>query len=199
MGHARMEPLPVPGLYTVAEAAYVAEMDTKTIDREIDAHIVQPAGRPGRLLEKPSLLYLAAIRDIRTAIDTKTRASLAQRVLQAVARREGTVTFGSFLLSLAQLTRALKPRLDVIDALRGAFEINPDVAGGAPVVRGTRLKAHMLAEIVRRGVSASEVAAEYELTEDKVRLAVLYDALYPRRGRPPAPRHDVRRYENFPV
>jgi uncharacterized protein (DUF433 family) len=201
MPHARIEPLPMPGLYTVAEAAYVAEMDAKAVDREIDAHVVQPAGQPGqrtgRLLEKPSLLYLAAIRDIRTALDTKTRATISQRVNQAVAQKEATVSFGRFLLPLRQLTQTLQPRLELIDALRDAFECKPDVAGGEPVVKGTRLKAHMLAEMVRNGAPASEITREYGLTRDIVRLAVLYDSLYPRRGRPPAPRYNVQRHSGF--
>ncbi len=203
MSHSRTAPLPVPDLYTVAEAANVAEMDTKAINRELDAHVVHPAIHAGqhpagRLLGKPSLLYLAAVRDIRTAIDTKTRTAISQRVNRAVARAEGTVAFGNFQLPLKRLARTLQPRLDLVDALRGAFEIKPNVAGGEPVVRGTRVKAHMLADMIRRGVPASEIAREYQLTKDTVELAVLYDSLYPRRGRPPAQRYDVRDHPGFP-
>ena len=194
--------LPARGLYTVAEAAYIAEIDPKVVDREIDAHVVQPTGKGGgrteRLLEQPSLFYLAAVRDIRTMLDTKARTAISQRVHLAAAGKAEVIAFGRFQLPLKQLKRMLNPRLELVDAMRDAFEIKPDVAGGEPVVKGTRLKVHMLAEMVRGGVPPSEIAREYELTTGMIRLAVLYDTLYPRRGRPPARRHKVRSHPRFP-
>jgi uncharacterized protein (DUF433 family) len=193
--------LPVRGLYTVAEAAYIAEMEPKAVDREIDAHVVQPSRRGGqrngRLLEKSALLYLAAVRDIRTMLDTKARAAISQRVSLAAAGKSAVVAFGRFQLPLKQLTRVLQPRLELIDEMREAFEVKPDVAGGELVVKGTRLKVHMLAEMIRRGVPPGEISREYELTKSVIRLVVLYDTLYPRRGRPPAPRHNVRSHPRF--
>jgi uncharacterized protein (DUF433 family) len=197
MVQARMERLPRPGLYTVAEAAYVSDVDTKAVDREIDAQVVLPttrAHRAGRLLEKPSLIYLAALRDIRTAIDASARRLISQRVTDAVAHHKTSVTFGGFQLPINRLSRMLKPRLSAIDALRHAIEIKPGVGGGEPVLKGSRLKVRMLADLVRRGVPLAEIAGEYEVPKDLVELATLYDSLYPRRGRPSTTKYGVRKH-----
>ena len=57
--------------------------------------------------------------------------------------------------------------------------------GGDPVFRGTRVPVHMIAELVAKGSTAAELLEGYpRLTAEVIRLASVYAAAYPLRGRP---------------
>ena len=54
-----------------------------------------------------------------------------------------------------------------------------------PVFRGTRVPVHMIAELVARGSKPAELIDSYpRLTAEMIRLAPVYAAAYPLRGRP---------------
>ena len=54
--------------------------------------------------------------------------------------------------------------------------IDPDVQGGAPVIRGTRVPVAVLVESCAAGDDIAEVARAYRVTEQQVRLALGYAA-----------------------
>jgi uncharacterized protein (DUF433 family) len=57
--------------------------------------------------------------------------------------------------------------------------------GGDPVFRGTRVPVHMMAELVAQGSTQAELLDSYpRLTAEMIRLAPIYAAAYPLRGRP---------------
>jgi uncharacterized protein (DUF433 family) len=77
-------------------------------------------------------------------------------------------------MSLRELRRAR--RLVVSD---------PDLLGGDPVFRGTRVPVHMIAELVTGGATQAELLEAYpRLTAEMIRLAPIYAAAYPLRGPP---------------
>src|SRR5207302_2054291 len=62
---------------------------------------------------------------------------------------------------------------------------DPEIMGGDPVFRGTRVPVHTIAELVAQGSSQAELLKDYpRLTADMIRLAPVYAAAYPLRGRP---------------
>ena len=72
--------------------------------------------------------------------------------------------------------------------LRRARELvvsDPEIRGGEPVVLGTRIPAHAIAEMVAQGTEESAILEAYPaLTPESLEAAVLYSHLHPRRGRP---------------
>ncbi|MGA8756779.1 MAG: DUF433 domain-containing protein [Stellaceae bacterium] len=79
---------------------------------------------------------------------------------------------GNFLRRPRGLRRA--PRLVVSD---------PEILGGDPVFRGTRVPVHLIAEIVAQGAKPAELIEGYpRLTAEMIRLAPVYAAAYPLRG-----------------
>ena len=57
--------------------------------------------------------------------------------------------------------------------------------GGDPVFRGTRVPVHLIAELAAQGATEAELLEGYpRLTAEMVRLAPIYAAAYPLRGRP---------------
>lgn len=57
---------------------------------------------------------------------------------------------------------------------------DPHVMGGLPVIKGTRVPAHLIGAIVKQGASELEVLETYPwLTLDDVRVAVKYADEHP--------------------
>lgn len=71
-------------------------------------------------------------------------------------------------------------------ALRERFlEINPDVQGGEPVIRGTRVPIRGLAKQIEAGETIEVLRQEYDYIDpDAFEFAVLWASANPRRGRP---------------
>jgi uncharacterized protein (DUF433 family) len=70
--------------------------------------------------------------------------------------------------------------------LRDRFlEINPDVQGGEPVIRGTRVPIRGLAKQIEAGEARSTLLEEYDYMDpDAFAFATLWARANPRRGRP---------------
>ena len=59
------------------------------------------------------------------------------------------------------------------------------VLGGAACIRGTRIPAHDIAEMLANGDDSRAIREAYPaLVEEQIEAAVLYARAYPRRGRP---------------
>ena len=55
---------------------------------------------------------------------------------------------------------------------------DPDILGGKPCVRGTRLSVEFILELIASGASAGQIVEAYpQLTPDDVEAAVLYAAI----------------------
>lgn len=88
-------------------------------------------------------------------------------------------------LRTSELARLVAERLEMIKRLHDMIVTDDAVQAGAPVFAGTRIMVRHIAGLVRNGVRRQEIAEDFpELTDDMIALAVLYDELYPPRGRP---------------
>jgi uncharacterized protein (DUF433 family) len=59
---------------------------------------------------------------------------------------------------------------------------DPEIMGGTPVIRGTRIPVRLVAEMRRQGASVEEILEGYSsLTHESVMLAELYVQAHPRR------------------
>ena len=60
---------------------------------------------------------------------------------------------------------------------------DPEIMGGSPVIRGTRIPVHLVAEMRRQGASIEEILDGYpSLKPEHITLAELYVQAHPRRG-----------------
>ena len=63
--------------------------------------------------------------------------------------------------------------------------VDPDILSGTPCVKGTRVPAHYIADMVKNGDTVPEVLAAYPyLTEGQVRAAVEYTRAFPHPAKP---------------
>lgn len=180
------------------EAAFVTELSRKTIDQAIDRREVRPlpargAGGPPRALGYAELVYLRVRREV-----AKTLSAAARRTLYAELRRSlpgnprlGNVEIGLVTVTLTNAVAEVRSRLARLLRAHRYVSIRPDVRAGEPVVRGTRVPVHVLADLADQGASREELLEDYPaVTPDALEAALLYARLHPRRGpRRPAPWH----------
>jgi uncharacterized protein (DUF433 family) len=109
------------------------------------------------------------------------------KVVLAQPRSKFVEPVGAVRVDVALARRELAQRLRMLHRAKHVVGTDPEIMGGAPVVRGTRIPVQLLADMVAQGASAQEIAAGYpSLTAEQVELAVFYAQARPRRGRPAA-------------
>ncbi len=54
--------------------------------------------------------------------------------------------------------------------------VTPDIMGGKPVIKGTRVPVQVVVGALAAGSTVQEVCASYRITEDDVRAALAYAA-----------------------
>jgi uncharacterized protein (DUF433 family) len=180
---------PEDSLFTPTEAAVLTRLPLKAVNNAIDRKTVPAiAGRRGgrvtRLLDLQGLISLTLERRLADRFVPELRREL----FSALAATSGnTVTLEGGLLKI-DLKEPRRELANAIRELRRACELvvsDPDIMGGEPVFRGTRIPVHLVASLLEQGSTESELLEGYpRLTAEMVRHAPGYSAAYPLRGRP---------------
>lgn len=171
---------------TVPEAAFVTQYSVRGVNSEIDAGIVAARGRPAREIESADLLYLAAVRELRVDLTPALRQRLRNAIVAAHDAQRKIAQVGYLSVALDAIEAELADRLRILEQLRdGAIEKNAEILGGEPVLKGTRIPARHVADMIRQGTSPEDLVDEFNLTLDQVSAAILFDRVSPRQGRPP--------------
>jgi uncharacterized protein (DUF433 family) len=174
-------------LFTPTEAAVLTGLPLKAVNNAIDKNTVSAvAGEEGgRLLDARALVSLSIGRRLSTGIATP---ELRRKVFDALADASGnslSLEGGLIKIDLHEPRRALAAGLRELRRAKRLVVSDPEILGGDPVFRGTRVPVHMIAELLAQGSTAAELAESYpRLAAEMIRLAPIYAAAYPLRGRP---------------
>lgn len=176
---------------TPKEAAFVTGLSEKTIQQAIDRNEVNaiPALRAEgeRAIGYRDLVYLRLRSGAGRLLSPEGKRRLRAE-LEALPSGPGEwemVSFGPIAVNLGPDARAVRERLDAMQRARDMVISSPDILAGEPVVRGTRVSVHVLAELERQGAGRRELLEDYpSLTPESLEAALLYARMYPRRGRP---------------
>jgi uncharacterized protein (DUF433 family) len=178
-------------LFTPTEAAVLTRLSLKAVNNAIDKKTVPAVagsreGHSTRLLDMRALVSLTLERRLADRFVPEAR----REVFDALARAPGnTVSLqGGFLkIDLREPRRELATSLRELRRARQLVISDPEIMGGEPVFRGTRIQVHMIAELLAKGSTEAALLEDYpRVTAEMVRLAPIYAAAYPRRGRPRA-------------
>jgi uncharacterized protein (DUF433 family) len=178
---------------TTGEAAFVAEVSIRTVHQAIDRGEIQtPNKRRRRELGVPEVLYLRMRRDLSRVLVNPARKALYQ-ALRAEAREKGELrTFrvlyevGPVQVEVGPAVRDVAERLRQLEVARAAVVRDEQIRGGEPVVKGTRIPVHMLADLVGQGASTEELLADYPaLSAETLSAALIFAETHPKRGRKP--------------
>jgi uncharacterized protein (DUF433 family) len=182
---------PENALFTPTEAAVLTRLSLKAVNNAIDKRIIPAvAGNRGghstRLLDMPALMSLS----LEHRLADRFVPELRREVFSALADApRNTVSLdGGFLrIDLREARRDLATSIRALRRARQQVMSDPEVMGGDPVFRGTRVPVHLIALLLGQGSPEAELLEGYpRLTEEMLRIAPLYAAAYPLRGRPRA-------------
>jgi uncharacterized protein (DUF433 family) len=183
-------------LFTPTEAAVLTRLSVKAVNNAIDKKTVptvagQRTGRATRLLDLHALMSLTLERRLADRFVPE----LCREVFDALAtasRNRVSLDGGFLTIDLREPRRALSIGLRSLRRARDLVISDPDLMGGDPVFRGARIQVHLIATLLAHGSTEIDLLEAYpRLTAEMVRLASIYVAAYPLRGRPRAqPWHD---------
>ena len=183
-------------LFTATEAAVLTRLSVKAVNNAIDKKTIptvtgKRAGQATRLLNLHALMSLTLERRLADRFVPELRREVFDAL--ATAPRNRVSLEGGFLtIDLREPRRELATSLRTLRRARDVVVSDPDIMGGDPVFRGTRVPVHLIATLVGHGSTEADLLEGYpRLTAEMVRLAPIYAAAYPLRGRPRAqPWHD---------
>jgi uncharacterized protein (DUF433 family) len=88
-------------------------------------------------------------------------------------------------IDLREPRRELAASLRALRRARSLAVSDPEILGGEPVFRGTRVPVRVIATLVEQGSTEVAILKAYpRLTSEMIRLAPAYAQAYPLRGRP---------------
>jgi uncharacterized protein (DUF433 family) len=193
---------------TTAEAAWLTDLPAKTINATIDrgelprVNRARSPTRNPRRLGPADVIYLFLRKDLSEVLSATAKRELyeqlvslsAERYLIRRVRQRPPESQDDLVITLAggvvriELKRALVRLSKRWNALRQAEEVivsDPEIRGGEPVIKGTRVPAYLVADLIDQGADLREILEDYpSLNANKVRAALAFARTHPRRGRP---------------
>jgi uncharacterized protein (DUF433 family) len=173
-------------LMTANEAASVTGVPLRQVHRIIDAGLLDGAvkrRRNARLLARNALVGLKLAHETADVLTLESRRS----VVAASIRRpqQPMIHADPVVVDTRPAALAVRSGLVQLTKARRIVSSTPDVLGGTPVVKGTRIPVHDIAEMLANGDAPAAIVRAYpQLDKERLRLAAVYALAYPRRGRP---------------
>ena len=172
------------GLFTPAEAAVLSRLSLKAVNNAIDKKMVAARRtRAGRLLDEPAVVYLSLERRLGGDTTPEFRRRLFAEIAAAPKRR--VVSVGALKVDVGESRREVVERVKQLRRAERLVTVDPEIMGGNPVFRGTRVPVHQVAEALAKGETVERLREDYpRVSEEMIGLAPIYAAAHPLRGRP---------------
>jgi uncharacterized protein (DUF433 family) len=182
--------------FTPSEAAAVSGVPVKTVNREIDEGPLKAKRKTSggrRSLQEEDLFYLAVANSIDTRLvqftsegKERLRGAIVTYIRRGQAKQQFSL-FGNILtLDLKQVLEEVRSRLVRLERARKMVVESPEIRGGEPCIRGTRIGVYEIANMLEQGGSEGEILEGYpSLKRKQLQLAKIFARAYPRKGRPP--------------
>lgn len=177
--------------YTPAEASAVVKLPLKAVHKVIDSRLIRPQrSRQGnhiqRLLSAEHLVYLRLEAEGVRLLSLAARRELARAVESSPNAETLNVSGGpALVVKVERARKEVERELKRLQKAQRMAVSDPEIMGGTPVYRGTRIPVDLVATMLAQGASTEEILEGYPgLNREQVDLAPLYVAAFPRRGRP---------------
>jgi uncharacterized protein (DUF433 family) len=177
------------GLLTRREAAHIAGVSVRALDKAVEEQIVRPSRRAGQaLLPVEDVAVVALLREIPVSLPVATK----QRIRSWLRALDPAMVGSEFELSAALRVSYTQSVADVVDRLNEYVRLreayiarDPGVMGGEPVIRGSRVPVRSLARQIELGEDPDVLREDYpHIPAEAFEAAALWAAANPRRGRP---------------
>jgi uncharacterized protein (DUF433 family) len=181
-------------MLTPSEAAVVASVTVREIHRVIDEHILperfyeMEGGRRLHLAACPLVgFYFHAAKALTADERSLLIGRLADRIVtgaagnavkswrQASGPADWTINDGFLTVNLWEFATGADDRYAELAQAREAVVEDPDILGGTPVIRGTRIPVHDVAASVAAGLPRERIRSAYCGIDDRlIGLAAIY-------------------------
>jgi uncharacterized protein (DUF433 family) len=177
---------------TTTEAAVAAGVSLPQINRVIDDQIL-PDGwysvSPTRTVRTDACLFISFYFETAGSLTAGAR---LQAIRNALAHdrpwddwKHYTIKDDFLTVRFDDLWKEVDGRLRTLAAAENMVVEDPEILGGTPVIRGTRVPVHFIAATVEAGTPMERILKSYpSLTESQVKLSAVYGKAVPLRGRP---------------
>ncbi len=179
-------------LWSPSEAAVVVGMSLKSVYKSAAERLPKTmlVRRGNKLfLTRSGLVCLRVDREIPKSVPVNVRNDLYRQIRHLSGDR---AEYGVGVFRYVIDTESAREAVDTaVDAYRQAMSMiveHPDIQGGAATVRGTRILAHQVADLLAQGVSEAELIEDYpRLSPEAIEACRIFARSHPRRGRPRKP------------
>jgi uncharacterized protein (DUF433 family) len=174
----------------------VSGVPLKTVHREIDegplnAKRIKSGGR--RSLQEEDLFYLAVAKSLDTRLVQLTsdgkerlRGAIVTYIRRGQTKQRFSLFGSGLTVDLKQVLEEVRSRLVRLERARKIVAEDPEIRGGKPCIRGTRIGVYEIASMLEQGASEDEILEGYpSLKREQLQLAKIFAQAYPRKGRPP--------------
>ena len=180
-------------LFTPTEAAVVTGLDLKAVQRAIGAGTVRvrhTAKRRGkgreRRVDEATLVCLRLERDLLGALPVEGRRHLFASIYEQPGKKTVRAT-DVLVVDVETARRQVATNLRSLRRAETLVRSDPEIMGGEPVFRGTRVPVRLVADMLGQGASEAEILSGYPtLDAERLRLAPIWAKAHPRHGRPPS-------------
>ncbi len=182
-----------------SEAAVVARVALRDVNRVIDERIL-PEGffslDDGRRVAATACTLISFYFDSAKRLTAEERLfaireagsrlhRLRASALASLVDEDWIVRDEFLIIDLTPFVRRTKERMDRLAAARELIVSDPEILGGTPVLRDTRIPVYDLAASISAGLPMDRIlSAHPSLDADRVELAAIYAEANPARGRP---------------
>jgi uncharacterized protein (DUF433 family) len=177
--------------YTPAQASAVANLPLPAVHKLIERRLIRPrrlrTGRSiQRMLSREQVLYLRLEAEGVRLLPIASRRTIAKKIEESPGIDAVILTEGSALMIQVKTVRMeLDQDLKKLERAENMVISDPEIMGGTPVYRGTRIPVQLVADMLCQGAKPEEILEGYPaLDREKIELAPLYVQAFPRRGRP---------------
>jgi len=168
------------------EAACITGVPVERVRRIIDQDlpgIVAHRPNGSRTVHRDGLVGLKIAQETRDILTLEGRRRVLRHLVENPDAR--TVRDRHVSVDIRSMKREVRKGLSLLAKARAAISRDRAVLSGAPCIRGTRVPAHLIAEMFANGDSVEALLEAYPyLTETQIEAAILYSHAYPRRRRP---------------
>ena len=101
---------------------------------------------------------------------------MRKAIVDAAGARKREARVHHFVFLIEGIRQDLLGPFEALERTRDDhIEIRKDILGGEPVIKGTRIAARHVADLIKRGATRIEIGDDLDLTDAQIEAALLFD------------------------
>ena len=171
------------------EAAKLSGASPTVVNKAIEQKAVHTKrARSGSAVDARDIGALVIFAALPFRLPVRLKRDIAAWVREAATGSELPLSATVIVRRSEVVDEAIQRALRYVDLRERFLEVNPEVQGGEPVIRGTRVPIRGLAKQIHAGETMDVLQEEYDYIDPAAfEFAVMWADANPRRGRPARP------------